>query len=375
MSKCTGLLAVIILFATVSLVNGEVIPPDSDRWQFSGDGVKQVDYKGQQALYLPAGEMAVIKDADFGNGIIEYDVALPDARGFMGVMWRIQDEQNFEEFYMRPHQSGNPDASQYTPVYNNVSGWQLYYGDSYSVRYRYPFGEWLHVKMLVSGTFSEIYLNNAKEPSLTFTLKRGTKSGKVGIRSVGSPVFKLTGAHFAYFSFTPQESVRLQGKAVADSAPVGTIMHWHVSSTFGGNVLDGKMKLEPSDYNSLQWDSLDSEATGVTNFALLRQKTRKQNTVFAKIVVSSDTAQIKQMDFGFSDRVKVYLNNSLLFSANDTYSSRDYRFLGTMGYYDSLYLPLEKGENVVYLAVSERFGGWGVQAKFQDMTGIKINNR
>ena len=80
------------------------------------------------------------------------------------------------------------------------------------------------------------------------------------------------------------------------------------------------------------------------------------------------------MGFGFSDRVKVYLNNNLLFSADDTYSSRDYRFLGTMGYYDSLYLPLVKGENVVFLAVSERFGGWGVQAKFQDMSGIRINN-
>ncbi len=374
MSKFTVLLTATILLATVSLANGETIPPDSSRWQFSGDGAKQVTYKGQQALYLPAGEVAIVKGADFGNGIIEYDVALPDARGFMGVMWRIQDDQNFEEFYMRPHQSGNPDASQYTPVYNNVSGWQLYYGDSYSVRYKYPFGEWLHVKMLVSGAFAEIYLNNAKEPSLTFTLKRGTKAGKVGLRSVGSPIFELAGAHFANFSFTQQESVQLIGKAVADSAPAGTIMHWQVSAAFGANVLNGKMTLDPSEYNSLQWDPLNSEATGVTNFALLRQKTRKQNTVFAKIVISSDTAQIKQMDFGFSDRIKVYLNNNLLFSANDTYSSRDYRFLGTMGYYDSLFLPLQKGENTILLAVSERFGGWGVQAKFKNSTGIQIKD-
>ncbi len=134
------------------------------------------------------------------------------------------------------------------------------------------------------------------------------------------------------------------------------------------------MKLDPSDYNSLQWDSLASEATGVTNFALLRKKTRKQNTVFAKIVISSDTTQIKQMDFGFSDQVKIYLNDTLLFSANDTYSSRDYRFLGTMGYYDSLFLPLQKGENIIFLAVSERFGGWGVQAKFENSTGIKLKN-
>jgi hypothetical protein len=54
-------------------------------------------------------------------------------------------------------------------------------------------------------------------------------------------------------------------------------------------------------------------------------------------------AQSKRLDFGFSDRVRVYLNGNLLFSADDSYRSRDYRFLGSIGWFDSLWLPLAAG--------------------------------
>jgi hypothetical protein len=55
----------------------------------------------------------------------------------------------------------------------------------------------------------------------------------------------------------------------------------------------------------------------------------------------------------------------------DDYRSRDYRFLGTIGYFDELYLPLKKGENELIFAVSEDFGGWGIKALFEDPVGIR----
>ena len=78
------------------------------------------------------------------------------------------------------------------------------------------------------------------------------------------------------------------------------------------------------------------------------------------------------MRFGFSDSVKAYLNGRLIFSGTDTYRSRDYRFLGTLGDFDALYLPLEKGENELWMAVGESFGGWGIKARFDDVDGIEI---
>ncbi len=79
------------------------------------------------------------------------------------------------------------------------------------------------------------------------------------------------------------------------------------------------------------------------------------------------------MELGFSDRAVVYLNGQALYRGDDTYRSRDYRFLGSIGYWDALYLPLTRGENELVVAVSEDFGGWGVQARFPEPDGISFH--
>jgi hypothetical protein len=86
-------------------------------------------------------------------------------------------------------------------------------------------------------------------------------------------------------------------------------------------------------------------------------------------VLHSDRERTKRLDFGFSDRVRVYLDRRLLYAGDDRYRSRDYRFLGSIGYFDSLYLPLKAGPNELILAVTEEFGGWGVQARLDDLEG------
>jgi len=71
------------------------------------------------------------------------------------------------------------------------------------------------------------------------------------------------------------------------------------------------------------------------------------------------------------------LNGTFLFRGNDPARSRDYRFLGSIGYFDSLYLPLREGDNELLLAVSEEtedLGGWGVQARFEDLAGITLKD-
>ena len=54
------------------------------------------------------------------------------------------------------------------------------------------------------------------------------------------------------------------------------------------------------------------------------------------------------------------------------YRSRDYRFLGSIGWYDTVWLPLEQGENELVLAVSETFGGWGVQARLASLDDVEL---
>ena len=351
--------------------SAETIPFDSERWQLNGQDTQIEEYLGQQSLKVTNGS-AIVTDSAFTNGIIEYDVALGQGRGFAGAMWRLQDLNNYEHFYMRPHQSGNPDATQYTPTFNGMSGWQLYYGDGYSSAFQYTFNEWMHVKIVVAGQNAEVYINDMDEPVLVAKeLKREIQSGKVALSSNALPP-TFTPTYFANFSYTDEDNPPLKGVPEPETAQPGTIMSWLVSNSFDGTSLENKFVLSEVDRQNLLWTELASEASGRTNLAKIQGVAEGQNTVFARITIVSDQEQIKQLQYGFSDSVKVYFNGNLIEGGNDTFQSRDYRFLGTMGFFDVVYLPLKTGENELWMAISEGFGGWGVQARFKDLDGITL---
>ena len=56
------------------------------------------------------------------------------------------------------------------------------------------------------------------------------------------------------------------------------------------------------------------------------------------------------------------------------YRSRDYRFLGSIGWSDTVVLPLDEGDNDLVVAVAEDFGGWGIQGRFTDAAGITFGS-
>lgn len=298
--------------------------------------------------------------AEFENGIIEMDLALSQERGFQGIRFRVQDERNYEEFYVRPHQSGNPDAMQYTPVFNGVSGWQLYYGEGHSTAFPYRFDEWMHVKLLVSGNQMEVYIEDMNTPVLyAFDLKRSPRSGYLGIYSGLGPV------RFANFTYRSLEKVPL--KSPAKEIPEvegGTVTNWQVSDAFNAKALEGALQIPKTLIEPRAWQALECEYTGTVNLARAAVRTDERNTVFAKFTVEAAQAGIRPIDIGYSDAVKIYCNGRILYAGQRRYLSRDYRYLGTIGYFDTIYLPLQAGDNEVWFAVSEGFGGWGVRAKW-----------
>ncbi len=345
---------------------------DSGRWEIQAKESRVVSHLGRSSLYLKGG-VAAVKDSKFTNGVIEFDLAFTGERGFMGVVWRMQDFENYEEFYLRPHQSGNADANQYQPVFNGQSAWQLYYGESYSAPTRYDYNQWTHVKIVVSGNRAEIYLKDMETPALFVTeLKRETKEGRVGL-SAGN----FAPAYFSNFTVTPVNAAPpLKGaakEAATAPVPAGMVRSWMVSDAFDRKSLEGKYQLAPADHEKLNWHKLGVEQNGTANLARLQGVAEGRDTVFARLVIQSDREQVKKIRFGFSDEVRVYFNDRLLYGGRDIYQSRDYRFLGTIGLFDELYLPLRRGENELWLAVTENFGGWGVTAQFENMEGIKVN--
>jgi hypothetical protein len=340
----------------------------SPAWQRNASDVAVVDYLGQRALRIKGG-YATLKSVELSNGLIEFDMAVSADRGFSGAIFRVQDLDNYEHFYIRPHQSGNPDANQYTPVFNGVSAWQLYHGKGYGTPVEYRFDAWMHIKIAFADDHAEIFINSDEPVLIVDDLKRQAGSGGVG---VGASNFAP--AYFANFAASPLPADYRFATFAREHppAPETMVMSWRVSDAFDSRMLDGVIKLSDAFAGERSWTRLAAENDGITNLARVQGLGSDGNTAIARLQLTSAVPQTKGLSFGYSDRVAVYVNGTLVYSGSNFYESRDYRYLGTMGLFDKIYLPLEAGENEVWFAVSEAFGGWGILAQFDDLQGLSI---
>lgn len=157
MTKFCISVAVIGLLSLIQQFNayGQGVPFNPERWEIRAEESRITEHLGRPSLFLKGG-LAAAKESQFTDGVIEFDIAFTGERGFVGAIWRMQDFENYEEFYLRPHQSGQPDANQYQPVFNGLAAWQLYYGEGYAAPVRYDFNQWLHIKIVVSGKNAEM---------------------------------------------------------------------------------------------------------------------------------------------------------------------------------------------------------------------------
>ena len=346
------------------------VPFDSDRWEIFGDEAEMVTYKGKSSFFAKQSG-AILKDANFKNGTITFNIAVPEQRAFPGVYFRMENDNNYEEFYIRPHQSGNPDAAQYTPVYNGITGWQLYHGPGFSGQMSYEFDVWMPAKIVIRGDEADIFVNDLEKPLIHVNdLKRDPISGALGLR--GTP----EGVYFSDFKYSTDAPAPLVGSSEEEKqADANTITQWAVSAAFNEADLAKKTMLGKAHRQDQKWKPYKTEPSGLLNLAQTAVRSDETNTVFAKVNINSDSEQIQKLTIGFSDRAKIYLNGQILFGGQDGFRSRDYRYLGTIGYFDDVYLPLKAGDNELIIAVSENFGGWGLQAKFESTTGISWSAR
>jgi hypothetical protein len=382
--KLQTLSAIVFLSSILTASSQKIIPFTDKRWKIEGQAQMIDYYKGYECVYL-RGARATLADAQFKNGIIEFDICLTEQAAFAGFFFRQTDPGNYEEFYFRAHQSGNPDSYQYTPVFNGDPAWQLYHDqfepvnngyinwkakgplNGFNSVIEYPFDRWAHVKLIVKNDKAELYFDNKPEPAAVINkLLQEQKAGAVGIYS------NVSSMRFANFSYTQTDDVVLKkNEAPLNIIPANSIMQWQVSNSFKEDALKTMNQLDGAFINKLSWKKLGIENGGFANLARLSPVT-DSNTVLTKFIVVSDRDQVKKLDFGYSDRVKAYCNGQAIYSGNNFFRTRDYRYLGTIGLFDALYLPLKKGENTIILAVSETFGGWGVMGKWENMDGIQV---
>jgi hypothetical protein len=331
------------------------VPLDDARWTWPRGQASRATFAGSECIRFAdtASFIGAPRGVRLRDGTIELDLAVGSGRAFHGLAWRRDARAHtYESFFVRPHQVGNPDAVQYTPVFHDVSAWQLYHGPGYWAPVEFPVGRWFRLRVAFAGSHGEAYLDDMDRPALVFGgLKAPCAAGGIGIL-VGGP-----GLHVRRFSYT-DETPLLHGPLLrrVRNRP-GTITGWWVSAP----VREGSALRAATG-----WQHLACEPGGLANLARLHPVKRGRDTVFARATIQGEAARTRSLQLGFSDRAVVYLNGQRLFSGNDTYRSRDYRFLGSIGYWYTLQLPLRHGENELVVAVSESFGGWGLMARLLD---------
>ena len=125
-----------------------------------------------------------------------------------------------------------------------------------------------------------------------------------------------------------------------------------------------------------KWHKINVEENYLINLNRYFTKSETKNTVLAKTFLNSEKTQKKSFHFGYSDRIKVYLNSKELFTGdNSFYESGRYDDRGyVLDKHETIELPLVKGENELIIEISEDKFGWGFIAQVEDLEGIEIKN-
>jgi len=353
------------------------VPPDSPRWDLQGEA-KLSEYQGRKALLIDGGA-AVLKDFQMRDAVIDVDVATPAKRGFFGFDIRIDhDGKNYEEIYLRQHESGYPDAMQYTPVLNTGRNWQIFNGPGFTGGVDIPKATWFHMRLEVIGTQAKLYVSDMEKPALTMDdLKSGVQKGEVAL-------FTLTGeTYFTNFQIktTPDAPWTHHLPAI----PPNTLTKWSISPSYDGLARNLERPLSPSESRAIQWQDVEAEPPGFvvlyryreaphprvtfqSDFSTRLQPQPGMKVLYARTTIESDRDQAKKLEIGYSDDISVFLNDKILWRGRSAQAFRDPRFLGIVNpENDAVYLSLKKGSNELFLAISELGGGWGFICRLEDV--------
>lgn len=303
--------------------------------------------------------------APFQNGVVTAEFFMVPGRAFTGILFRAADAANGELFYFRHHQRGNPDAWQYHPRYNGHEAYQIYQGEGFGGAVDFPVGQWTTVELSVCGDAATVFIDGVQIVRMS-TLMRPAVAGRVGFWALrGERVIRNV-------RWRPSDVGRCDGGASAASEPTtvpsaGLIPEWGVLGPFDrndalekvGSKFDGARKVTATH-------------RGIADLNVIAPIVDARNTVVARAVLTAERPSTAMLDLGFSDDVSVFLNGQLLFEGSDRFRSRDYRFLGTMGFHDSIALRLKPGDNLLDIVITEVEGGWGIAGRLRDASGVMV---
>ncbi|QCX00515.1 hypothetical protein FGM00_10460 [Aggregatimonas sangjinii] len=359
-------------------------PMTEKHWTSVSDNVEFMDYKSTNAVRSTddKGLAIMLKDFEFTNGTIEFDVELK-GMGFPGIDFRIdKDTLNSEKCYLRYFGAPNAlsrNTLQYAAVLDRVNLWDL--TDDYQAAATLYEGKWNHVKLVISGKQMKVYVNDTKRAALHVPALEGiTESG--GISLTGNVIY-------ANFVVRPNETEDLASNEGYDPTYNDSryLRKWEVTQPsdfpFGKDIFMGIENNPGVAINPAYLDSTGIWKPIKAGYRSLVNLTKEfggsdigpRKLAWIKTTISSETAQEKRVDMGFSDEVWVFVNGQPLYTDRNYYGSpgmKEPKGRCTIEN-TSFQLPLEKGDNEILIGVTNYFYGWGLIARVADTEGLRFN--
>jgi len=339
---------------------GDVVEFTPERWDLANARV--VDYLERKALI----GTAFLKDVELEDGIIECDIAMKGGvRSYPGILFRVQSPEEYERVYLRPHRSPlYDDAVQYVAAFHGVDSWQFYNGLGLTSRAVIPMDRWVHVKIEVLGTQARVFLDNAPQPVLVVgDLKRGKSRGGLGLTTTADG-----NSFFSNFSFRKDTSMTFPPVPKVH-VPPGCVLNWEISQPFKKRLIDFDQYPNLKALGVSQWTKVAAQPDGLLDISRTYGRLGVEpDGILARTVIHAEKEGPRKFWLGYSDEAGIFLNGRLVFYGNSAYRYRDTSFLGIVGLYDAVSLPLKKGPNELLFVIGETSGGWGLI--LQDATAV-----
>jgi len=350
----------------------EEIPMEATYWDFQTGNVEFVEHRGVAAMKsISHAPRMTAKDVQFKNGTIEFDVEFNESR-FVSVYFRQENEQEAECFYLRAGRAGNtkaPDAAQYSSIVKGVTLWDLqgHYQGPATLKAE----GWNHIKLVVSGNQTLVYVNDMEQPSLHIPhLEGNTKIGNIALEGKG---------YFANLVVKADEIEGLSPQSGYDptSNDPRYLRKWEVTAPvmlpFEQDAISGSVV--PND--TTVWQPIIAERLGLIN--LTRQygadDESKRRVTWLKKTITSESVQKRTLHLGFSDEVWVLINNRLLYIDKNYYNQPIMKEPnGRISIENTSFnLPLQEGENELMIGVGNFFFGWGIIARLDAVEGLSFD--
>lgn len=336
---------------------------EPNAWNYDTARTKFITHRSVPAGQgLDGGALMHLRDLDFENGTIEFDVELPE-QGFVGMRFRQTDDHSVgEDFYIRSFWPVNPrnrTLTQYAAMVDSMSLWDL--TDDYQAPAPLYRDRWNHVKLVVNGRQLRVLVNDTTVLHVP-VLESVQQVGKISFSG---------NAIFANLVVRPEATEGIPATAGYDPTRHDPyyLRNWEVTRPVDF-PLGRDVTADDLPDSTTQWTPRRAEHRALLNLSKPFGKTPdgQRRLAWVKTRITSNTKQTKRLALGFSDEVWVLINGQLLHVDKNYFGTPAMKEpRGRCSLKNTAFdVPLQAGENELMIGVANYFYGWGIIARLEN---------